>query len=202
MGEILNGPWIDKEDENLIMPDQFKESQQQLLEPIIEAQRSLLLVARPFETAGSVRPVHCRKALNVLEDISANISVFCKHLSETDSLPIFISSFRYPLLTNLHRLREQISHAAVLIDACRTSYVAISSRASQKQHDIYIAIENILSDLQQLLKQLGFFDTEIQFQEKRLAASMQEQEPYLHSLGCVEVHARQNVLLLSTKDKT
>ena len=202
MAELLYGPWMDKEDEILLTPEQFKESQQQLLEPIIEAQHSLLLAARPFVNAGNVRPVHCRKALNALEDISANVSVFCRLLSETDSLPIFISSFRYPLLINLHRLREQITHATVLIDACRTSYTAIASRASQKQHDIYAAIEYILSDLQHFLTQLGFFETEIQFQEKRLVISPQEQETYLHFSDCVEVHARRNVHLLSAKDKT
>ena len=105
------------------------------------------------------------------------MSVFCKLLSETDSLPVFISTFRYRLLIDLHRLRERISHATVLIDDCRTSYTAISYRLRQKQHDIYKEIEHILSGLQDFLLQLGFFETEIQFQEEQLADIVQDNIP-------------------------
>lgn len=170
MAEILYGPWTGRQDNTPIASDQFKESPQLLLKPMIEAQRELFSAARPFKTTGDIRPSHCRKAINALEDITANISAFCTLLSATDSLPIFISSFRYPLLTSLYRLQKVVSDAILLTENYRITYKAGAYRTNKKRDDISEILSSISSDLQTFFAKLDSFATETRFQEARLLA--------------------------------
>ena len=173
MAEILHGPWSEKEVEELTPSEQLKESKQILLEPLIEIQKELFLAVILFKASGDIRPLHCRKALNALEDITANTSTFCRLFTDTTSLPTLISSSRYPLLTCLHRIREQALQAIPLGNGYRVSYKSVQL---QKRREIYMSLEYISNELQTFLVQLSFFDTEIQFQEKCLSALAQEED--------------------------
>lgn len=175
MAKILAGPWTSKKDATPTLPEQLNESQQLLLEPLIEAQQALVLAAIPFRTSGDIRPLHCRKTLNALEDINAHTATFCNLLTEAASLPVFTSSFRYSLLTNLYRIREQTLQAIALVDAYRVAY---KSMRIQKRQEISKAVEYISNELQDFFLQIRLFDTEIRFQQVRLATLITEMDQH------------------------
>jgi hypothetical protein len=201
MAEILSGPWTERQMSTETMPDQFKESQQFLLKPIIKAQQELRLAARLFQATGDIRPIHCRKLINVLENIATSADAFCKLLSTTEALAIFISAARYPLLTDLHRLRQQATQAIILTEDYSLSYKTRAYHAGQKRLIIYKTTESILKDLDRFLEQLNFLQTEMRFQEKTLSALTEEVHPHLQLFKSPDDDCEQEIPGSSVREK-
>jgi hypothetical protein len=170
MAEILYGPWAQTREALSPSSKRFRNPQQLLLAPLIEARQALMSARRPFKSSGDIRLIHCRQVLSILEDITNHTSIFCQHLQRTDALPTFISSYRYPLLILLHRLQERSSHVTVLIDSLRISTISQTRHTIDKRHDIDKEIEYILSDIQDFQAQLNFLEPEIQFQKRGLSS--------------------------------
>ena len=170
MAEILYGSWAEQRDKKELSSDRLIELIRALLTPITEAWQALQRASAPFNAKGDIRPIHCKNALNALNDLDKDTGAFCQLLRETDSLPIFISTLRYPLLTALYGVQEQTARLIPLINEYRISCIAPPRRFRDRRSEIYDSIESIGRDMNKISHQMKVLGHEVKFQERRLMA--------------------------------
>lgn len=126
-------------------------------------QYSIQLVRKPFEANGDIRPIHCRKALNVLEKLNENIKTICRLLSEAGSTvlePTSTVTFHssYQLLNALYHIQERIMLLINLMDEYRLDCLTTSRRLGQKRRIIQDNFSVLWDNLTSLLDQLKSSD--------------------------------------------
>jgi hypothetical protein len=145
MGKILYGPWAKQLPEEHREIDLSERPGQTLLSLLTEARNAVQIACAPFETNGDVRPVHCRKALNTLEQLDEclqNIFHFFQgpflqdEHTEAELLSANVSSSLYQFLTPLCHTQEQISVLTASIDAHRLVCSTPSQQSGQQRHVI------------------------------------------------------------------
>jgi hypothetical protein len=130
---------------------------------IKDDQHSIQLVKKPFEANGDVRPIHCRKALNVLEKLNENIKTICRLLPEAGSTvlgPTSTVTFHssYQLLNTLFHIQERIMLLINLMDEYRLDCLTASRRLGQKRRVIQDHFSILWDNLASLLDQLESSD--------------------------------------------
>jgi len=154
--------------------DQFDTLAQGHLSHIREAQEALHLVCAPFKEQGNIRPVQCRRAIDILNEANEKVQEFCNLLLETSSLPTVFGALRYRLLFVLRLAEEQIYDLIDLIESFRMICMSASQQVGQQRKVISAAFEMLLLHITDISHQAKYLATEAKFQERRLTSGLQE----------------------------
>ena len=168
MDNISRTQGISSRSEARVSLDQFRETSQEHLIHIAQAQQSLQKASFPFQGKGDIRPVHCKLALESLEEMNGSIEEFGGLFYRTAHLPLVITAMRYQTLLILHRIETQSSRLEELLDGYRTICMTPSKHAQKQRNNICDSFEALLQSLTDISQQVRALNDEARFQEERL----------------------------------
>lgn len=115
-----------------------------------EIQQALQQTSIPFKVGRSsdIIPVHCRKALNVLEDLRERLAEFRQSLSQSDSLALMLAPSRYPVLIALCNADKHASLLMDQLDSYRLSCLGPS------RHHLFAQRREILALFDKVIRQV------------------------------------------------
>lgn len=140
MGKILRGPWSEQGAAKKSSPDLVDSM---LILPIIEASEELQQAGRIFKTYCDILPADCKDILEVLGRLDECVTLACDSLQQADSLTLTLSSARYPLLTTLFTVQEQISQLTDRLEAYRFTCLKPSQRLHRQRQEIVKLLERV-----------------------------------------------------------
>ena len=168
MDNILRTQGISSRSESRVSLDQFRKTSLEHLIRITQTQQALQKVSIPFQGKGDIRPVHCKLALESLEEMNGSIEEFGGLFYKTTQLPLVITAMRYQTLLILHRIETQSSQLEELLDSYRTTCMTPSRHAQKQRNNIYAAFETLLQSLTDISQQVRVLNDQARFQEERL----------------------------------
>jgi hypothetical protein len=174
MDMTLQGPGSKLKDGARLSLDQFDTLVQGHLSHISEVQEALYLVCAPFKEQGNIRPVQCRRAIDILNEANEKVQEFCNLLLGTSSLPTIFGALRYRLLFVLRLAEEQIYDLIDLIESFRMICMSASHQVGQQRKVISTAFETLLLHITDISHQANYLATEAKFQVRRLISGLQE----------------------------
>ena len=168
MDNISRTQGISSRSENGVSLDQFRKTSQEHLMRIAQTQQSLQKASIPFQGKGDIRPVHCKLALESLDELNGCMEAFGGLFYKTSHLPLVITAMRYQTLLILHRLETQALQLEELLDGYRIICMTPSKHAQKQRNDIYDSFETLLQSLTDISQQVRALNDEARFQEGRL----------------------------------
>jgi hypothetical protein len=170
MDNILQTQGINSRCETRVPLDQFRKISQEHLMRISHTQEFLQKASIPFQGKGDIRPIHCKSALDSLNEMNRCIEEFKLFFYTTSHLPLVITALRYHTLHILHCFEIQTSQLEELLDDYRTICMTPSKRVQKQRIDIYNAFETLSQTLTDISQQVKILNDEARFQEGRLLA--------------------------------
>lgn len=168
MDNILRMQGINSRGESRVPLDQFRAISQEHLMRVSYAKQFLRKASIPFQGKGDIRPIHCKSALDSLNEVNERIEDFKVFFYTASHLPLVITALRYQTLHVLHRIEIQTSQLEELLDGYRTICMTSSKRAQKQRIDIYNSFETLLQSLADISQQVTILNDEARFQEGRL----------------------------------
>jgi hypothetical protein len=150
--------------------DQFRKISQEHLLRIGQTQQSLQKASIPFQGKGDTRPVHCKLALDSLDEMNGCIEDFGLFFYNTPHLPLVVTALRYQTLHILHRVETQTSQLEELLDCYRTMCMTPSKDMQKHRNTIYVSFETLLQSLTDISQKVRMLNDEARFHEGRLMA--------------------------------
>jgi hypothetical protein len=167
-------PTISPRRERMLSLDQFRKVIQGYLERIDQTQQSLQEACIPFNGRGDIRPIHCKIALESLDEMDRCIGELGGLFYKTSDLPLVITALRFRLLFILHRIEKQVTQLEELIDGYRMICMTSSQREQRQRKNIYDSFKTLSQYLTDISQQARFLNEEAQFQEGRLNSIIEE----------------------------
>ena len=170
MDNISRTQGISSQGEPRVSLAQFRKTSQDHLLHILQTQQSLQKACIPFQGKGDIRPVHCKLALESLDEMNGCIEEFGGLFYKTTHLPLVVMAMRYQTLLILHRIETQASQLEELLDDYRTICMTPSKHAQKQRNSIYDSFETLLQSLTDMSQQVRVLNDEARFHEGRLMA--------------------------------
>lgn len=168
MDHILQTQGMSSWSETRISLEQFRKISQEHLMQIVQTQHSLQGASNPFRGQGDIRPIHCKLALNSLDEMNGSIEKTLSLFYETSHLPLVIMAMRFQTLHILHRIETQTSQLKELLGSLRTTCITPSRQVQKQRSTIYDLFDTLLQSLTEFSQQVQTLNDEARFQEKRL----------------------------------
>jgi hypothetical protein len=135
----------------------------------IEILQALRQVSIPFKATGNVCPVHCKKALNVLDHLNEQLAIGCQSLRRSVSLAILLAPSRYSLLIDLCCIQEDASQLMNQLDDYRISCLKSSRRLTPRRCEIMTLFDKVMRQLEDIPGLITSLEKDIEVQEQRLS---------------------------------
>jgi hypothetical protein len=181
MGKILPGPWAGPRKEQAPFPILFEDLSQDMRFFSTEARQVLQHASTPFRINSDINPIHCRKALNVLENLHERLDKLCQSLSRSASLAIMLSPSRYPVLIDLHLTQKNASRLMDQLDDYRVSCLKPSHRLYPQRREIMTLFDKVIRQVEDIPNLFTSLEKDMEVQEQRLRVITQQKIPATHS---------------------
>jgi hypothetical protein len=153
MGKIVHGPWLTRDDVQQVHSLQnFRVELRKGLNDFKEKQPQVSNVCQFFSNVKYVCPIECDTAVIYLQTLRQPIQGLCSLLNNPFHLPTVVISYRYPLLTPLYYLDEQVSQLISFITRFRSICLESSRQTTNQQHVIGERLEEVVASSQEIEK--------------------------------------------------
>jgi hypothetical protein len=177
MGKILPGPWEEPRKEQVPFSILSEDLSQNLRFFSTETCQALQQASTPFKKNSDINPVHCRKALNVLEHLHERLDKLCQSLSQSASLAIMLSPSRYPVLIDLHLTQKNTSRLMDQLDEYRVSCLKSSPPLYPQRREIMTLFDKVLEQLEDIPDLVTSLEKDVEAQEQKLCLIIKQKKP-------------------------
>ncbi len=181
MGKILPGPWEEEQRGPVPFPHLLENLPQDLRFFSTETRQALQQANIPFKTNNDINPIHCRKALNVLERLHERLHTICQSLCQNTSLAFMLSPSRYSVLIELHHIQENTSRLAAQLDNYRVSCLKFPRRLYPQRREIILLFDKLMRQLENIPDLATSLERDIEAQEQKLDAMVKSKTSILLS---------------------
>lgn len=136
----------------------------------LEAEEEALLYSHKVLRRGTdIWPDQCELIITLIRRLSEPVQEFCQLLESSSRLPEAVVPLRYPLLSVLHSMDEQVIVLSSLLNRIRTNKRLSIKQRSRLQEEVRSRFEIFKLGYNDSIEKANTLFDQVRFQEKKIA---------------------------------